>query len=68
MLVSGEQQNDSGIHLYILFQMLFPDRLLQDSVVPCAIQQNLADYLFKILFNSVSCKIMHIQPFPIYRK
>ena len=43
VLVSGVQQSDSVIHIHIsiLFQIIFPYRLLQSiilSIAPCAIQ------------------------------
>ena len=42
VLVAGVQQSDSVIHIHvsILFQILFPFRLLQniEQRVPCAIQ------------------------------
>ena len=51
VVVSGGQQNDSGIHMHILilFQVLFPHRLLWNiESGPWATQQALAGYLFYI--------------------
>ena len=48
MLVSGGQQSDSVRHLHvsILFQILFPFRLLHDTEQRPAIQEVLVGYLF----------------------
>ena len=54
MLVSGIQQSDSVIHIYIVFQIIFHYRLLLDieysslcyTVAPCV-------YLFYFFFSSV---------------
>ena len=54
VLVSGMQQSDSTMHIAVLFQILFPYRLVQNIRVPCAIQQVLIDYLFYI-YNVCVC-------------
>ena len=53
MLISAVQQSDSVIHmhLFILFQILFPYRLSQniEERIPCAIEQVHTDHPFQFL-------------------
>ena len=63
MLVSGVQQSDSVIHLHvpILFQILFPFRLLQNieqsslcyTVGPCLLSILLFNLVFKAPFKKL---------------
>ena len=43
------------LYIYILFQILFPYRLLQDiELVPCAVQSVLVVYLFLFSYKATN--------------